>query len=62
METPSAISVTALMRTERSVDEIGLSNDMGTPGVRLLSESRTFEKIHVRMSPVSRSSSSRPGF
>jgi len=39
-----------------------LSNDMGTPGVRLLSEARTFEKIHVRMSPVSRSSSSRPGF
>ena len=31
METPSAMSVTAFMRTERSADEIGLSNDMGTP-------------------------------
>ncbi len=31
METPSAMSVTAFMSTERSADEIGLSDDMGTP-------------------------------
>ena len=29
METPSAISVTAFMRTERSADEIGLRKSMG---------------------------------
>jgi len=62
METPSAMSVTALMSTERSVDEIGLSNDMGTPGLKLLSEARTLEKKHVRMSPGSTSSPSRPSF
>jgi hypothetical protein len=30
METPSAMSVTAFMSTERSAAEIGLSDDMGT--------------------------------
>src|SRR5215471_558240 len=31
IETPSAMSVTAFIRTERSADEIGLNDDMGTP-------------------------------
>lgn len=62
METPSAMSVTALMSTERSVDEIGLSNNMGTHGLRLLSEAGTLEKKHGRMPPGSTSSSSRSGF
>jgi hypothetical protein len=30
METPSAMSVTAFVRTERSAVEIGLSENMGT--------------------------------
>lgn len=35
MEMPSAMSVTAFMSIERSADEIGLSDDMGTPELKV---------------------------
>lgn len=42
MDMPSAMRVTAFMRTERSADEIGLSENMGTPVLKLMSEARPF--------------------